>query len=151
MRRTRRAQGGTAFVELALLLPVLALLFVGIIHFGYAFYVYSRVEKAVHDAARYASIRTLFDGAVETYKTQVRNTAVYGEPTGVSSAVVPNLTTSQIEVIINRPSGLASGRPQSIQVGVTTYTIPGTMGLITLTNKPRALYPFLGRYTPAST
>jgi Flp pilus assembly pilin Flp len=52
-RRFRRAQGGNAGVEFALLLPLLALILFGTIEFGRVWHDFHIVNQSVRDAARY--------------------------------------------------------------------------------------------------
>lgn len=144
--RGRRQTGGV-LIELAFLVPLLALLLVGVVHFGYVLYTYNKVEKAVHDAARYASMRSFWEGGAAAYLTNVRNTAVFGNPAGAGVRVAPNLQVANINVILNRAAG--PGRPTSVTVSVSGYSIPGAMNVLSLAGKPVATFPFLGRYVPA--
>jgi Flp pilus assembly protein TadG len=50
-----RSRRGAAAVELAILLPVLTLLFVGVLDFGRVFYHYQIVTECARNGARYAS------------------------------------------------------------------------------------------------
>jgi Flp pilus assembly protein TadG len=54
-RRTRWAERGQAMVEFALLFPVMALLFFGIIQMGFVFGGHIALINSVRDATRYAS------------------------------------------------------------------------------------------------
>jgi len=51
----KRKQRGQGMVEFALVLPVLILLLIGIMEFGYFFFVYSSANTAVRSAVRYGS------------------------------------------------------------------------------------------------
>jgi Flp pilus assembly protein TadG len=146
MRRKRQA--GAAIVELALLLPLLVLLLLGTVHFGLAMFYYTRVDKAVHDAARYASMRTYSDrpGDPALFVESVANTAVFGRPIGGGIAAAPGFGTGQVQVVVEQP--VAGARPRVVTVTVNGFTIPGAMGAITLSAKPSAAFPFLGRYVP---
>lgn len=146
MRRNR--QSGAAIVELALLLPLLVLLLLGTVHFGLAMFYYTRVDKAVHDAARYASMRTYSERGSDSadYVTAVQNTAVFGRPDAVGAPVAPGFETWQVDV---DPQPRSPGvRPRLVTVTVNGYIIPGAMGPILLSAKPSATFPFLGRYVP---
>lgn len=142
----RRRQSGAAIVELALLLPLLVILLLGTVHFGLVMFYYTRVDKAVHDAARYAAMRTYSDqpGDSSLYLQAVANTAATGLPTGGGAAVAPGFGAGQVLVTVDQP--VAGVRPRVVTVTVNGYTIPGAMGLVTLANKPSATFPFLGRY-----
>jgi len=144
----RRRQSGAAMVELALLLPLLVLLLLGTVHFGLIMFYYTRVDKAVHDAARYASMRTYSEQGTDAgdYITAVTATAVFGNPSGDGPAAAPGLSTGSVTVSVNQAT--AGERPQTVTVTVNAYSIPGAMGTVSLANKPSATFPFLGRYIP---
>src|SRR5712692_4299628 len=63
--RLRRDRSGTAIVEFALGSGVLLAAFSGTFEFGYAFIQYNKLEMAVAQAARYASI-VPYDSATTT-------------------------------------------------------------------------------------
>lgn len=135
-------------VELALLLPLLVLLLLGTVHFGLIMFYYTRVDKAVHDAARYASMRTYSEQGDDAsdYVTAVQSTAVFGDPIGAGTAVAPGLSIGQVRVDVNQDT--PGARPQTVTVTVTSYSIAGAMGDVALAEKPSATFPFLGRYIP---
>lgn len=70
-RRPERNESGAAAVELALILPVLLTIVLGIIEFGYLFFVQASVSGAARDAVRVYAIHndtvaatTVVNGAV---------------------------------------------------------------------------------------
>jgi len=140
--RIRRWRG-QALVELALLSSLLlGLLFAGM-QFGYSFYTYNNLQKAVRDGARYAASREYPSG---TFATAVTNVVVCGNPGGCSGVnpVVHNLTSSNVIVTMTP----AIGVPSVVTVKINGYTIPGPLGNVTLTNKPSCSFRFIGRYSP---
>jgi Flp pilus assembly protein TadG len=74
--RQRRAERGQALVEFALLFPVMALLFFGIIQMGFLFGGHIALINSVRDATRYASTAAI--GSNPT--TQVTNAVARGVP-----------------------------------------------------------------------
>jgi len=104
-QRTRgtRARGerGQSLVELALTIPVLLLLLIGVVEIGNALNVYMTVVDAGRDGARLGSKGSVSDA-------EVRNVVV------MDMDRLPNLATSEITVDHNVMSG---GRP-SIRVTV---------------------------------
>ena len=56
LRRTWRSERGGSAVEFALIAPVLVLLLVGIIQFGYTFFQYLEVAHAAREGARWAAL-----------------------------------------------------------------------------------------------
>lgn len=143
----KKKQSGAALVEVAVLAPLMSLLLMGTIWFGYAFYTFNQLEKSIHDAGRYASTRKLQDSAdgKTQYVNQVKNIAVYGNSnlTGLTYPVVPNLTASNITVALECNTGQTTGRPLAVRISVTNYPIPGLFGSVTL-NKPVVRFPYLG-------
>lgn len=144
MRHTRRRQSGSVLVEMAVVTPMLALLLIGTMQFGYAFYIYNRIEKAVMDGARYAALRTFVEGSESSFNLQVSNVVKYGNPDGVGSVIAPGFGAATVNVQFT----LENGYPQRVTVSVTGYTIPLALGAwnLALTGKPSSTFPYLGRY-----
>ena len=145
MRRKR--QRGSTIVEFGLAFPILFPLMAGTFQFGYSFYIYNGLQTAVRSAARYAAQRT-YDSTSATpstaYSTAVKNMVVYGSPAAGTTATVPGLTTSHVQVNMT----FASGVPSSVAVNVTGYTIHAVLGTYTLTGKPAVTFPYIGRWDP---
>lgn len=77
-RRGRHGNRGNALVEFALVLPVLLLVFAGIVDFGFVFQRYEVLTNAVREGARVAVLpmnATLVDGNY-TFNTSVINQRV---------------------------------------------------------------------------
>jgi hypothetical protein len=66
----RAGQSGQALVELALILPVLALILLGIVDFGRVFYTYGALANAAREGARYCA---LHPADTEGTRTRVRD------------------------------------------------------------------------------
>lgn len=67
-----------AIVEFAIVLPILMMLLVGILEVGRMIFIYSAVNNASREAARYASAVGLADGGVHNkyqYCSEIRNAA----------------------------------------------------------------------------
>lgn len=75
-RPGRRGERGTQLVELAIVLPIMILLFASVAEFGRYFYTYATLAKAARASARYATTRP-FDG---TNTTQAKSLAVFSSP-----------------------------------------------------------------------
>lgn len=121
--RALRHQHGAAAVELAFLLPVLLLIFAGIVEFGRTFWYYDALAKATRDGARTLSIEpkdTILTGVTKA-KTIVVNAA---NAAGVS----PALTAAEVSVTCLDASfsavACANGTaPENIKVAISGYTI----------------------------
>lgn len=150
--RRRSTQRGSALVEFAISFSFLFSLLYGTFQFGYAFFIYNELQSAVRNGARYASYRT-YDASSSTptssYTTAVANVVVYGDPAGGTRPLVPNLTTSNIQVSVLNPSGGTSwnGSPGQIKVSITGYNLNAVFTTFRL-EKPSASFPYIGRFAP---
>jgi Flp pilus assembly protein TadG len=100
MRRLFSCDRGQAVTELALVLPILLLMLLGIVELGRLFHAYLVVQEAARDAVRYVSVAQS-DAQVE--QVILQNTA------SLQSAQVTYEITPQ-------PSGRRSGEPVSVTV-----------------------------------
>jgi Flp pilus assembly protein TadG len=102
-----------AALELALLLPVLVVILVGVIDFGRAYYAYVTVASAAHEAAGYS---TRYPGAAPSREALA--TVVAGESGGF------------VKLMATAPSGGGGGGggPTSTPSGNTTLTGPEIRG-----------------------
>jgi hypothetical protein len=113
-RERRTAERGANLVELALILPLLLLLVVGIVDIGHAFYAYISLTNAAREGARFAS-RYPFEDSVDDISTVVAR--VQGEP------VVP-LAQGEIAASVD---GLGGSKGDAITV-TATLTFPTLVG-----------------------
>ena len=134
-------------LEFGIAAAVIFPIFAGSFQYGYSYYVYNNLQSSVRAAARYAAART-YDSANATpsaaFTTAVKNMAVYGDPLGGTRSVVPNLTTDKVAVSVT----FSMGTPYGVTVQVNNFRINGVFGTVTLNGKPRATFPYLGRWDP---
>jgi Flp pilus assembly protein TadG len=99
-----RDERGTQFVELAIVLPVMILLFAGVAEFGRYFYTYSTLAKAARAGARYQTTRPLNTTAI----AQAQSLAVYGDQLAGCSGtpVLSGLQCSNIDVQLSTVNGV---------------------------------------------
>jgi Flp pilus assembly protein TadG len=138
--RKKSSERGHAVVELAFVWSFLWLLITGVYQYGNAFFIYSRLEAAASNAAMLGS-RLNYDDADTgaSLKTQVKNMAVYGNPAGGTTPLVPNLTTANVKVDI-----LPDLFPTSVTVTIQNYTITNLFRNVALPNKPRVTAAYAG-------
>ncbi len=145
-QRRRRRQGGSAIVEFALGSFILVFVFTGTFEFGYTFYIYNNLQTAVNNGAKYAALRPYEPTSATPeacFKTAVQNMVAYGDPSGTTTApVAPSLAPSNVTLTPTFTNGV----PSAMTVGITGYTLNAVVQKFTLTNKPQATYPYLGRY-----
>ena len=137
-----RTQRGNTIVEFALSVSLLWALFSGMFQFGYSMYVYNRLLAAVDQGARYAS-RVDFDAPNHNFVGQVRNMAVYGNPSGTGNKILGVLNTSNINVTWNAD---AAGLPRTITVSVTNFSVPVIFTSFNFNGKPRVTMKYVGVY-----
>ena len=105
---------GTQLVELAVVLPVLLLLFGATAEFGRFFYTYQTLSKATRAGARYLTIKT--PGAAADEKAQ--NLVVYGNTEGTGEPVVSGLTPGMVRVV---RTGENPSLPDRVTVRIEGY------------------------------
>ncbi|MBE0450529.1 MAG: pilus assembly protein [Clostridia bacterium] len=116
MKKWYKKEDGQAMVELALILPVLLLIIMGIFEFGFMFNNYLTVSNVSREAARYASLGGTDAQAVAR-----------------ATEIAPNLDASRLTIVIT-PTQSSRGRGDSLEVVVTyQYSLltPFLDGIIT--------------------
>ena len=145
-RIIRRADGSST-IELAIVFPILLLLFVGAVELGRLFYIYTTLAKATYVGARYLSTsRNAVNGSA-TEKTnalmEAKNLVVCGIKSTAADAcdnetpVVPGLTTANVLICDNFSTpctpALVGGTTKYFRVEIQSYTYsPGVWNLETM-------------------
>jgi Flp pilus assembly protein TadG len=94
-RRFARDERGTQLVELAIVLPVLLMLFGATAEFGRFFYTYQTLAKSTRSAARYITTGATEGTAADTKAT---NLAVYGNTAGTGEPLVDGLDATHVNI-----------------------------------------------------
>lgn len=130
----RRSERGTALVEFAGSLILLATMFAGIFEIGYSFYSYATLVNAVRAGARYAALQSHGTEADLAIAQNVRNIVVYGDPAPASTAkpVVPGLRTDSVEWI---------NSSDSTTVSVRGFQLDALFMKVNLDGRPTATFP----------
>jgi Flp pilus assembly protein TadG len=136
--KKRHSEVGSALVEFAGSLIVLAVVFVGVFQIGYAFLSYGTLVNAVRAGARYSSLQQRGAAADPEVAKAVRNLVVYGDPAPEDHAkpVVPGLATSNVEIVNGPGTSTVSLRGFEVDAlftklkldGRPTVTFPVTAG-----------------------
>jgi Flp pilus assembly protein TadG len=152
-RLTRPKTAGSVMVEFSLAVPLLTLLFLGTFQYGYAFFLYSELEKSVRAGARYASVRTYSPPTVAggadpatadpDYVDAVRDTVMYGDVLTKDMTIVPGLQASQ--VVVTMPE--YNARPTRVRVCINGYSV-GFFWPVQMNNKPCVEFPYVGNFAP---
>jgi Flp pilus assembly protein TadG len=133
VRRFRRSESGAEVIEFALTLPILLLVVLGIIEFGFVFQQYEVVTNAAREGARMASLTTYGPTAAARISNATARIDEYLTAGGLS--------TSSRTVCIGPSDTQCDG-------ATGTGTLPGGGGTCVSTIRVRVSYnhpvPFLG-------
>jgi hypothetical protein len=148
MRAEGRKERGGVAVEFAIIVPLMAWIILGVWHFSHSYLVYSRLQWAVRDGARYAALTAYVEGSEATFVNAVKDVVCCGSQgcNCASQPVVQGLTKAKIDVIVTKPGPLY--RPTSILVRINNFSVPLPYSPLSLTNKPQVRYPFVGHFSP---
>ncbi len=113
--RFRSDERGVQLVEVALVIPVMLLLFGAVAEFGRYFYEYTTAAKAARVGVRYLASKSVNSGT--NYELQAKNLVVYGNIAGTGSPVLPGMTIANVEVLYNG----ATSVPDTITVNIVGY------------------------------
>jgi len=116
LSRFRSDERGVQLVEVALVIPIMLLLFGAVAKFGRYFYEYTTAAKAARVGARYLVSKSVTSAT--NYEAQAKNLVVYGNIAGTGTAVLPGLTTANVQVDY---IGGTSGVPDVVKVSIVNY------------------------------
>lgn len=145
--RKNRREEGSYTIELAIIFPILVLLFVGTAELGRLFYTYTSLSKATAVGARYLSTSRNAVNGTATEKTNAKNEARNLVVCGIKSIsatacngqtpVVPGLTTANVLICDNFSTAcspaLTGGSVKYFKVQITGYTY--SAGVFNLASK----------------
>ena len=114
-RRFTRSESGTQLVELAIVLPVLLVLFGATAEFGRLFYTYQTLTKATRVGARYLTT----EPPSGTSDTEAANLVIYGNTEGTGDPILPGMTADNVEVTREGPNPVL---PERVSVSIDGYT-----------------------------
>ena len=113
--RLARDERGTQLVELALVLPLLLVMFGAVAEFGRLFYTYQTLTKATRAGARYLTTEPA-SGASDA---EAANLVVYGNTAGTGDPIIKGLTADHVEV--TREGG-TTVLPERVSVQISGFT-----------------------------
>ena len=117
LNRFRRDEQGVQLLELAIVLPVLLLLFGAVAEFGRYFYEYTTVAKGARVGARYLISKSATSNFTN-WEALAKNIVVYGNPAGTGDPILPGMTTANVDV---QYQGGTAGVPETIKVSIVNY------------------------------
>jgi hypothetical protein len=120
LRAFARNEEGVQLAELAIVLPILLILFAATAEFGRYFYEYTTLAKAARIGTRY-----LVTAKVSCFEAnQARKLVVYGNTAGTGAPLLEGLTTANVSITPNDTAcggGSPPGVPETITVGITGF------------------------------
>lgn len=116
LSRFRSDERGVQLLEVAIVIPILLLLFGAVAEFGRYFYEYTTVAKAARVGARYLVSKSATSST--NYEGQAKNLVVYGNIAGTGTPVLPGLSTANVDV---QYIGGTAGVPDLVKVSIINY------------------------------
>jgi len=117
LNRFRRDDRGVQLVELAIVLPILMMLFAGVAEFGRYFYEYTTVAKGARVGARYLAAKAVKSTSTN-WQANAKNLVVYGNTAGTGSPILTGLSTANVTV---EYQGGTAGVPDLVKVSIVNY------------------------------
>lgn len=118
---------GSSIVELAIVFPILLLLFVGVAEIGRLFYTYTTLAKATKMGARFLTTEKDAESKTDATQVAVKARAArlvvcgYEDSCTNRPSILPGLTTSNVLVTLpNTTAGFIG--PRYVKVEITGYT-----------------------------
>ena len=130
LRCFAHSEQGTYLAELAIVLPLLIVMFAATAEFGRFFYTYTTLAKATRAGARYLIAKPVHTGT----DAAAANLVVYGNAQGTGSPVVSNLSKDHIKIERTNRSGITSTLPETVTVRIGGFTYEPLFDLGKLTN-----------------
>jgi hypothetical protein len=130
MRRFIRNQEGIQLVELAIVLPVMLILFAATAEFGRFFYEYTTLAKAARVGTRYLATAAV----CPAQDVEAKNLVVYGNTSGTGDPVISGLNASNVVVVRKDATGAiqTGGVPRTITIEISGFQYQPMFGLGTL-------------------
>lgn len=97
LHRFRHDEQGVQLVEIAIVVPILLILFAAVGEFGRYFYEYSTMAKAARVGARFMATKSI-DSTQTDWVAASKNLVVYGNTAGSGTPVLPGLSASNVDV-----------------------------------------------------
>ena len=116
LNRFRRDEQGVQLLEMAIVIPILLVLFAGVAEFGRYFHEYTTLAKASRVGARYLVGKSVNSSI--NYETIVKNIVVYGNAAGSGSPILNGLTVDNVQVTYVGP---VAGVPETVTVSIVNY------------------------------
>lgn len=130
----RNSRTGSALVEFAGSLILLAAVFAGVFQIGFAFLTYGTLVNAVRAGARYSSLQQRGAAADPEVAKAVRNLVVYGDPAPAEHAkpLVRGLSAENVEIV---------NGPNTSTVSLRGFEVDALFAKLKLDGRPTVTFP----------
>jgi Flp pilus assembly protein TadG len=121
LNRFRRDERGVQLLEIAIVLPLLFMLFGAVAEFGRYFYEYTTVAKAARVGARYMATKAL-ESSSTNWQLNAKNLVVYGNTAGTGAPVLNGLTIANVDLVYQGGTYAGgTGVPATVTVKIVNY------------------------------
>jgi len=130
--RFRHDEQGVQLLELAIVLPLLLLMFGVVAEFGRYFYEYSTAAKGARAGARYLISKSVTSTGTD-WEANAKNIVVYGNAAGTGTPILPGLSTANVNV---QYSGGVAAVPELVKVSIVNYEHESLFDIGQMLNTP---------------
>lgn len=122
LNRFRRDEQGVQLIEIAIVIPILLMMFAAVAEFGRYFYEYTTLAKAARVGARLMSTKTLASAKTD-WQLATKKLVVYGNTAGTGSPVLPGLTVDNVDVTFAGGTYIppSDGVPTTVTIRIINY------------------------------
>ena len=123
LSRFRRNEAGVQLVEVAIVIPILLMMFGAVAEFGRYFYEYTTLAKGARVGARYMSTKTLRLVGSKDWILDTKKLVVYGNTAGTGTPIMTGLTVDNVDVQFAGGSYEAPriGVPLTVTISIINY------------------------------
>ena len=119
--RFRRDEQGVQLVEIAIVIPILLMMFAALGEFGRYFYEYTTLAKAARVGARLMAAKPV-SSPTTNWQLAAKKLVVYGNTAGTGSPVLPGLTVDNVELVFQGGTYAGgAGVPATVTVKIINY------------------------------
>jgi Flp pilus assembly protein TadG len=124
LSRFRRNEAGVQLVEVAIVIPVLLMLFGAVAEFGRYFYEYTTLAKAARVGARFMSEKTIRKTVSHDWVLDTKRLVVYGNTAGTGTPLMSNLSIDNVDVQFTGGTYTppSTGVPTTVTIRIINYT-----------------------------
>src|SRR5215210_6219988 len=120
LSRFRRSEAGVQLVEVAIVIPILLMLFGAVAEFGRYFYEYTTLAKGARVGARYMSTKSV---KKPDWVLATKRLVVYGNTAGTGTPLMSGLTVDNVDVQFAGGTYAAptTGVPTTVTINIINY------------------------------